>query len=305
MRFLTWVFIWNIIPFGMVNAAPPIPAEKPLTEKEATDIDDENTINIFTQIAKPPIKPSSKDQSSFDDVIQSVIDIVVSKDNETGIPIPPKLPEFKQVNDDQDTENLSVVNGIPVPVKKPFKVLATGTRTLNDQLRNKQANDDKVVIRYRGNNDDERTAGRSPSTPNMNNSERVYASRIGRLRETKTQSPFKEAKLPKAGNQSMSDPIILFFIEQSTEMEVGQMAILRDDVLKPLNQSSSATITIDGFAIKGSDKDETRRLSLSRALIIRELLIDNRIDASRIDVRAMSDDTPIEPKNRVEITISR
>jgi len=222
--------------------------------------------------------------------------------------IPPALPDEKQRPQiAQSVETFTIDgNATPIPTHKPFRVTTSQPTTLNEQLRKKQSADDSVVIRYQSNDYNDRTAGRSPSVPTMNNTERAYAQKIERLRETDDESPFKTDILPKAANQSMSDPIILFFKDDTSEMEVGQMAILRDDVLKPLNRSTSRTVIIEGYAsLNKSIPDETRRLSLGRALMIREFLIDNRIKASRIDVRAMSDDTPISPKDRVDIILSR
>ena len=298
MRFVTWILVCTIAPFGALYAAPPIPVEKPISGIKSNS----ETGPTLTNKAKPATKP---EHNAFESVIENAMNIISGESVEIPIIMPPPLPKQKQKQNKKiSLDDHTMVSSLPVPTIKPFKVFTRQSQNLGDQLKNNQrSNDNNVVIRYQSNNE-ERMAGRH--VPSQRNSERVYAKKIGRLRETTNKSPFKTAKLPKAGNQSMSDPIILFFKESSPEMEVGQMTILRDDVLTPLNGSTSRTATINGYASPDrSDEDQARRLSLSRALMIREFLIDNRIAPERIDVRAMADDTSISPKDRVDISLSQ
>ena len=49
---------------------------------------------------------------------------------------------------------------------------------------------------------------------------------------------------------------------------------------------------------------KARRLSLSRALAVRSLLIDNGVRSTRIDVRALGNKTTEEPVNRVDVIVA-
>ena len=50
---------------------------------------------------------------------------------------------------------------------------------------------------------------------------------------------------------------------------------------------------------------KARRLSLSRALAVRSLLIDNGVRSTRIDVRALGNKTTEEPVNRVDVIVAK
>ena len=73
----------------------------------------------------------------------------------------------------------------------------------------------------------------------------------------------------------------------------------------PLNSALAAGATrVQVVAYGGSRGDKSsdaRRLSLKRALIIRQLLIDGGVPSGRIDVRAMGGTTDAEPTDRVDI----
>ena len=283
--------------------------------------------------ANPPVPSTKPKQSTFQDVIDRAVEEITKNDpmeppkprapkiettnaNST-IVIPPPLPLRKQVIKTVEKNVIApvviqptplpqktMVNGIPIPSRKPFKVIVS-----KDKQSKTVATSKNQVIYYEGKGSSDRMAGgKKPSKSNgsTRGTERIYADRIGRLKETKNKSPFKTARLPKAGKQSYSDPVILFFQERSPKIEVGQMGILKNDVLKPLKRSSSRKVTIYGYAMKNKSKpDAARRLSLSRALMIREYLTDNRIKPDRIEVRTMGSDTQISPKNRVDIVFGR
>jgi outer membrane protein OmpA-like peptidoglycan-associated protein len=73
----------------------------------------------------------------------------------------------------------------------------------------------------------------------------------------------------------------------------------------PLNSALAAGATrvqvVAYGGAKGDKSSDARRLSLKRALIIRQLLIDGGVPSGRIDVRAMGGTTDSEPTDRVDI----
>jgi outer membrane protein OmpA-like peptidoglycan-associated protein len=50
-------------------------------------------------------------------------------------------------------------------------------------------------------------------------------------------------------------------------------------------------------------RSRARRVSLSRGRAVRAFLIDQGIESTRIDVRAMGDKTESEPRDRVDVVI--
>jgi outer membrane protein OmpA-like peptidoglycan-associated protein len=65
--------------------------------------------------------------------------------------------------------------------------------------------------------------------------------------------------------------------------------------------NASARIELEAFGGKPNDRSsEARRLSLKRALIVRQLLIDEGVPSDRIDVRAMGGANDGSP-DRVDI----
>lgn len=247
--------------------------------------------------AETPVPSKKPNQNTFQNVIdkavQAVKDELPLDDHDDDIIIPPPLPQSKIPSKQEQ----KIVDGIPLPSVKPFKILTLKQKTVEEPQKT-------GIIYYEGNHDD-RTAGGGRKKASKGR-ERVYAEQIGRLRETDEKSPFKASKLPMAGKRSYTDPVIIFFKENSSELEVGQMDIIRSDILKPLKRSKSRTAVIYGYAMnQRGNKDATRRLSLSRALMIREYLVDNRVKPEQIEVRSMGSDTPIDPRNRVDVVLSR
>lgn len=244
--------------------------------------------------------------------------------------LPPALPESKRVAAPQIqqpetkiAEGTVVVNGIPLPATKPnrtgnksnyiaLRSSETGTGFLRlppQQAREVPRPPETNIIQYEGPDNDERTAGRKTYARDdqdnqIQNTERIYASRTGKLRETTEKSPFRTAKLPKADRTAMGDPIIIFFKEGSPELEVGQLDILKDDVLRPLQRSTRIHAVIYGFA-EGKNSEATKQLSSQRAAMIQDYLDQNRVKSDRVAAYGQGSDTPIDPKDRVDIILSQ
>jgi outer membrane protein OmpA-like peptidoglycan-associated protein len=54
---------------------------------------------------------------------------------------------------------------------------------------------------------------------------------------------------------------------------------------------------------EGQSASQARRMSLSRALSVRSYLIENGINTSRIDVRALGNTAPSAPLDRVDVKV--
>ena len=74
--------------------------------------------------------------------------------------------------------------------------------------------------------------------------------------------------------------------------------LVHEHVPDPLRQRAGNTCGSEGD--KGSD---ARRLSLKRALAIRQVLIDDGVPAERIDVRAMGGVDDTGPADRVDVFV--
>jgi len=96
--------------------------------------------------------------------------------------------------------------------------------------------------------------------------------------------------------------VIVFFVEGSPRMEVGQIDIVNADVLERLKRRPDLDLEIVGFSEKlGGGAEETRKMSALRAAELRDYLKNHKIDTDRLTVTAKGDDTDVEPRDRVEM----
>ncbi len=97
------------------------------------------------------------------------------------------------------------------------------------------------------------------------------------------------------------DLTVLAFDRDETVLKDDARAEL-DRVASALEASPDLRVQVEAFASGPSlSASQARRLSLSRALAVRSHLLDREIESARIDVRALGDRAPAEPKNRVDI----
>lgn len=100
--------------------------------------------------------------------------------------------------------------------------------------------------------------------------------------------------------------VIVFFQENSREMEIGQMDVIASDVLARLKDRPDLDLEIVGYSEPLKDGDgATDKMALARALMIRDYLSRQRIADNRLTVKSEGDDTGIEPRDRVEMYFSR
>jgi outer membrane protein OmpA-like peptidoglycan-associated protein len=77
-----------------------------------------------------------------------------------------------------------------------------------------------------------------------------------------------------------------------------------DPVIKRLQADENLRLQLKAYASGGQDSTNTaRRLSLSRALAVRAFLIDNNIQSTRMDVRALGDRNEGGPADRVDLVV--
>jgi len=110
----------------------------------------------------------------------------------------------------------------------------------------------------------------------------------------------------KSDKKGLPSEVVVFFQEASSDMEVGQMDVLDNDVIAALKQRSNLELDIVGYAEpqKGGP-DATKKMALARALMIREYLVRQHISPDRLTVEGKADKTAIEPRDRVEMYFDR
>lgn len=99
-----------------------------------------------------------------------------------------------------------------------------------------------------------------------------------------------------------SNLISLEFKPKLSELQADQKSLLDSDIVARLKKSDSSRLQIQAFASADKQEQSTaRRLSLSRGLSVRSYLLEKGIPASRIDVRALGDNTLEPPIDRVDL----
>jgi outer membrane protein OmpA-like peptidoglycan-associated protein len=99
---------------------------------------------------------------------------------------------------------------------------------------------------------------------------------------------------------------VILFAPQAADpaqSALGAIKFLAGDLNAAMN-SASARVQIQAFGGTRGDKgSDARRLSLKRALAIRQVLIDDGVPAERIDVRAMGGADDSGPADRVDVYV--
>jgi outer membrane protein OmpA-like peptidoglycan-associated protein len=116
-----------------------------------------------------------------------------------------------------------------------------------------------------------------------------------------TTPPGAEAETPGLTKRS----VILFAPQAAdpADSALGAIKFLAGDLNAAMN-SASARIQIQAYGGNRGDKgSDARRLSLKRALAVRQVLIDDGVPAERIDVRAMGGVDDKGPADRVDVFV--
>jgi len=96
----------------------------------------------------------------------------------------------------------------------------------------------------------------------------------------------------------------LYFVSITEELSDTNQKTIKHLIVPELNKNNKKRLLIQAYA---SSQDNVlngdRRISLSRALNIRRFLVENGINPSRLDVRALGANTDTQPVDRVELLI--
>lgn len=134
--------------------------------------------------------------------------------------------------------------------------------------------------------------------------ERQMESDETKIKEQLADTDVKTVKAPADKKSSKSSSKTLVFAASQTNVPDKMKAQIKSQILPELTKDTKSRIQIISFATS-PDKTESaaRRLSLSRALAVRDVLKDMQIDTSRIDVRALPTEGNASPADKVNIVL--
>jgi outer membrane protein OmpA-like peptidoglycan-associated protein len=111
---------------------------------------------------------------------------------------------------------------------------------------------------------------------------------------------------PPAAEAGLTKRSVILFAKDATDPAAGALGsikFLAGDLNAAMTRSASR-IELQAFGGNKGDKgSDARRLSLKRALAIRQVLIDDGVSADRIDVRAMGGADDSGPTDRVDVYV--
>jgi outer membrane protein OmpA-like peptidoglycan-associated protein len=94
---------------------------------------------------------------------------------------------------------------------------------------------------------------------------------------------------------------VVLFAPNATDPSVSALQSAKSLAGSLLAEGSSRVQLLAFGGQRGEKTSDTRRLSLKRALIVRQILIDNGVPSERIDVRAMGGADDDGPLDRVDV----
>ena len=111
---------------------------------------------------------------------------------------------------------------------------------------------------------------------------------------------------PTIGNENLTKRSVILFAKDAPDpakSALGALKFLASD-LNAAMVSPNARVELQAFGGNKGDKgSDARRLSLKRALAIRQVLIDDGVSPDRIDVRAMGGVDDTGPADRVDVFV--
>jgi outer membrane protein OmpA-like peptidoglycan-associated protein len=114
-------------------------------------------------------------------------------------------------------------------------------------------------------------------------------------------APLVTAALTKADSSPKMEILSLEYLPKMTELQSDQRTTLKTEIIPRLNQKQNERLQIHAYAEGAETGSDARRVSLARALALRAYLLENGVDPSRIDVRALGNNTTETPIDRVDL----
>ncbi len=111
---------------------------------------------------------------------------------------------------------------------------------------------------------------------------------------------------PSTGNENLNKRSVILFAKDAPDpakAALGAIKFLANDLNAAMN-SPGARVELQAFGgAKGDKGSDAHRLSLKRALSIRQVLIEDGVSPDRIDVRAMGGVDDTGPTDRVDVYV--
>jgi outer membrane protein OmpA-like peptidoglycan-associated protein len=99
-------------------------------------------------------------------------------------------------------------------------------------------------------------------------------------------------------------PVRLVFEGGQTDLTAGDEAEIRD-LAKAIPAQAGSSVNVVAYAAGRPDDPSTaRRLSLSRGMAVRSVLLSSGVPSARIYVRALGATAPDGPADRVELVVA-
>jgi outer membrane protein OmpA-like peptidoglycan-associated protein len=111
---------------------------------------------------------------------------------------------------------------------------------------------------------------------------------------------------PTTGKENLTKRSVILFAKDAPDPAQGALGAIKflASDLNAAMSSPNARVELQAFGgVKGDKGSDARRLSLKRALSIRQVLIDDGVSADRIDVRAMGGSDDTGPADRVDVYV--
>ena len=109
---------------------------------------------------------------------------------------------------------------------------------------------------------------------------------------------------PITGNENLTKKSMILFAKDAADPAAGALGSIKflAGELNSAMTTPNARVELQAFGgAKGDKGSDARRLSLKRALAIRQVLIDDGVSPDRIDVRAMGGVDDTGPTDRVDV----
>ncbi len=109
---------------------------------------------------------------------------------------------------------------------------------------------------------------------------------------------------PTTGNENLTKRSMILFAKDAADPAAGALGSIKylAGELNAAMTTPNARVELQAFGgAKGDKGSDARRLSLKRALAIRQVLIDDGVSPDRIDVRAMGGVDDSGPTDRVDV----
>lgn len=109
---------------------------------------------------------------------------------------------------------------------------------------------------------------------------------------------------PVRADAEAMDQFSIAFKNTDIELKQEDRKLLDRTVIKRLSSDSKYRVQIRSYASRSDGSESSaRRTSLSRALVVRSYLLTKGIQPTRIDVRALSDQTQEQPLDRIDMSL--